>query len=97
MVLCKQVRILSLDPEDMMSALAVQMVNAVPESLLFIDSPAADIAGKGEDAAGAGGLFLNIGAHHIRMTPVPTSMCMAIVRESFTTAHHAVSYSASRG
>lgn len=57
-----QVRILSLDPEDMMSALAVQMVSAVPESLLFIDSPAADIAGKGEDASGAGGLFLNIGA-----------------------------------
>ncbi len=56
-----QVRILSLDPEDMMSALAVQMVSAVPESLLFIDSPAADIAGKGEDASGAGGLFLNIG------------------------------------
>jgi hypothetical protein len=56
-VLCMQVRILSLDPEDMMSALA-----AVPESLLFIDSPAADIAGKGEDASGAGGLFLNIGA-----------------------------------
>ncbi|KAK9916752.1 hypothetical protein WJX75_006568 [Coccomyxa subellipsoidea] len=55
------VRILSLDPEDMMSALAVQMVSAVPESLLFIDSPAADIAGKGEDASGAGGLFLNIG------------------------------------
>lgn len=57
-----QVRILSLDPEDMMSALAVQMVNAVPESLLFIDSPAADITGKGEDTTGAGGLFLNIGA-----------------------------------
>ena len=56
-----QVRILSLDPEDVMSVLAVQAVPNVPDSLLMIDSTAADISGKGEDAAGAGGLFLNIG------------------------------------
>jgi hypothetical protein len=56
-----QVRILSLAPEDVMSVLAVQAVPNVPDSLLLIDSTAADISGKGEDAAGAGGLFLNIG------------------------------------
>jgi hypothetical protein len=61
------VRILSLDPEDMMSMLAVQAVSAVPDSLLLIDSPAADTAGKGEDEGGVGGLFLNIGA---RLSPV---------------------------
>ena len=57
-----QVRILSLDPEDIMGVLAVQAVPNVPDSLLLIDSTAADISGKGDDAAGAGGLFLNIGA-----------------------------------
>ena len=46
-----------------MSMLAVQAVSAVPESLLLIDSPAAEIAGRGDDEAGAGGLFLNIGAY----------------------------------
>lgn len=35
-----QVRILSLDPDDLMTTLAVQAVPAVPESLLIIDSPA---------------------------------------------------------
>ncbi|CAL5225226.1 g8014 [Coccomyxa viridis] len=55
------VRILSLDPEDIMGVLAVQAVPNVPDSLLLIDSTAADISGKGADAAGAGGLFLNIG------------------------------------
>ena len=58
-----QVRILTLDPEDVMGVLAVQAVPNVPDSLLLIDSTAAEISGKGEDAAGAGGLFLNIGAH----------------------------------
>ena len=53
---------MSLDPEDVMSVLALQAVQAVPESLLLIDSPAADIGGKAEDAVGAGALFLNIGA-----------------------------------
>ena len=46
-----------------MGVLAVQAVPNVPDSLLLIDSTAADISGKGADAAGAGGLFLNIGAH----------------------------------
>ena len=45
-----------------MSVLAVQAVPNVPDSLLLIDSTAADISGKGEGAEGAGGLFLNIGA-----------------------------------
>lgn len=45
-----------------MSVLAVQAVPNVPDSLLLIDSTAADISGTGEEAAGAGGLFLNIGA-----------------------------------
>ncbi len=58
-----QVRILTLDPEDVMGVLAVQAVPNVPDSLLLIDSTAAEISGKGEDAAGAGGLFLNIGAY----------------------------------
>ena len=49
-----------------MSVLAVQAVPNVPDSLLLIDSTAADISGKGEDAAGAGGLYLNIGAPCLR-------------------------------
>ena len=62
LLLLLQVRIMSLDPEDVMSVLALQAVQAVPESLLLIDSPAADIGGKAEDDTGAGALFLNIGA-----------------------------------
>lgn len=60
---CLQVRIMSLDPEDVLGVLALQAVQTVPESLLLIDSPAADISAKGaENEGGAGALFLNIGA-----------------------------------
>lgn len=53
---------MSLDPEDVLGVLALQAVQTVPESLLLIDSPAADIGGKGDEGeVGAGALFLNIG------------------------------------
>lgn len=56
-----QVRVLSLDPEDCMKVLAVQQVNATPDSLLLLDSPALGADGT-EEGAGAGALFLHIGA-----------------------------------
>ena len=73
-----QVRILSLDPEDVMGVLAVQAVPSVPDSLLLIDSTAADISGKGDDAAGAGGLFLNIGSVGRCINPADTFRSSAI-------------------
>ncbi len=41
--------------------LAVQQTPAMPSSCLFLDSPAAGSAG-GDEGAGAGALFLHIGA-----------------------------------
>ena len=55
-----QVRVLSLDPEDCLKVLAVQQVNAAPDSLLLLDSPALGADGT-EEGAGAGALFLHIG------------------------------------
>ena len=54
-------RLLSLDPEDTLKVLAVQAVAAQPDSLLLIDSPALGTDGT-EEGAGAGSLFLHIGA-----------------------------------
>ena len=51
---------LSLDPEDCLKVLAVQQVNAAPDSLLLLDSPALGADGT-EEGAGAGALFLHIG------------------------------------
>ncbi len=42
--------------------LAVQQVASPPESCLFLDSPAMGASG-GEEGAGAGALFLHVGAH----------------------------------
>lgn len=51
---------LSLDPEDCLKVLAVQQINAAPDSLLMLDSPAFGLEGT-EEGAGAGALFLHIG------------------------------------
>ena len=53
-------RIISLDPEDTMKVLGVQAVQATPESLLLLDSPAMG-AGGTEEGRGVGALFLHIG------------------------------------
>ena len=45
-----------------MQVLAVQQVASPPESCLFLDSPAMGASG-GEEGAGAGALFLHVGAH----------------------------------
>ena len=58
--LCTQVRILNLDPEDCLKPLATQQVNATPDSLLLLESPAAGADGT-DEGAGAGALFLHIG------------------------------------
>ena len=60
MIFDLQVRVLSLDPEDCLKVLAVQQVNAAPDSLLLLDSPALGADGT-EEGAGAGALFLHIG------------------------------------
>ncbi|KAK9824249.1 hypothetical protein WJX72_008915 [[Myrmecia] bisecta] len=54
------VRILSLDPTAPLKQLALQAVQATPESLLLLDSPATGAEG-GEEGAGAGALFLHVG------------------------------------
>lgn len=56
------VRVLSLDPEDTLKVLATQAVPATPESVLLLDSPLAAAGGAGEEGAGAGALFLQVGA-----------------------------------
>jgi len=58
----RQVRVLSLDPEDALKVAAVQAVDATPESLLMLDSPVAESGADGA-AAGAAALFLHTGAH----------------------------------
>ena len=58
--LLAQVRILNLDPEDCLKALATQQVNATPDSLLLLESPAMGVDGT-DEGAGAGALFLHIG------------------------------------
>ena len=62
-LLCRvrQVRVLSLDPEDALKVAAVQAVDATPESLLMLDSPVAESGADGA-AAGAAALFLHTGA-----------------------------------
>jgi splicing factor 3B subunit 3 len=58
----KTVRLLSLDPGDSLRALATQAVGADPESVLLLDSPAAGRGGgAGDEGAGAGALFLQVG------------------------------------
>ena len=55
-----QVRIISLDPDDLMKVLGVQAVQSTPESLLLLDSPSAGTSGT-EEGRGIGALFLHIG------------------------------------
>ena len=54
------VRLLSLDPGDALGGLALKTVAAIPESVLLLDSPATG-QGGGDEGAGAGALFLQIG------------------------------------
>ena len=53
-----QVRVLGLNPEDNMKALALQSTPSPPESLLLLDSPQAGTSG--EDTR-LGSLFLHVG------------------------------------
>ena len=53
-------RVLNLDPEDCLKSLATQQVNATPDSLLLLESPALGADGT-EEGSGAGSLFLHIG------------------------------------
>jgi hypothetical protein len=45
--------------------LATQQVASIPDSLLLLESPAAGAGDDGQDATGAGSLFLHIGAPSI--------------------------------
>ena len=57
-----------------MQVLAVQQVASPPESCLFLDSPAMGASG-GEEGAGAGALFLHVGAHHSDASPAAMRRC----------------------
>ena len=75
-----QVRILSLDPEDVLGVLALQAVPAVPEALLLIDSPAADVGGKGGDDEGGAGRALPQHRCGLTALPCPLKRCRCIIR-----------------
>ena len=75
-----QVRVLSLEPEDCLKVLAVQQVNAIPDSLLLLHSPTLG-ADPAEDTAGAGTLFLHIGDTSQQTSAYPPGLTVILCSE----------------